>query len=99
MDHRLRIDLLDVPEVSCVVWTEESMRGTLAPAVETDFKRAHEVLPREHRVFLVPDNPLAEVQLVLLQERRIVPQVGVPAPDVETMARHQHSGDVAKPGV
>ena len=50
-------------------------------------------------MLLVPDDRLAEVQPVLLQERRIVAEVGVAAPDVEPAARHQHAGDVAEPGI
>ena len=50
-------------------------------------------------MLLVPDDALREVQAVLLQERRIVAEVGVAAPDVEPAPRLQHAGHVAEPGV
>jgi hypothetical protein len=50
-------------------------------------------------VQLVPNDSLAEVQLVLLQKRRVVPKVGVPAPDVEPATGLEHAGHVAEPGI
>ena len=59
----------------------------------------HTVFSREHRMLLVLDDRLGEIQPLLLQERWVVRTVRVPAPDVEPPARDQHAGDVAEPGV
>lgn len=53
----------------------------------------------EHGVLLVPHNSLREVQPMLLEERGIVAEIGVAAPDVERAARSQDAGDVPEPGV
>ncbi|GIX05003.1 MAG: hypothetical protein KatS3mg114_0872 [Planctomycetaceae bacterium] len=50
-------------------------------------------------MLLVPDDRLREVQPVLLEERRVVRTVRVPAPDVEPATGDQHAGDVAEPGI
>jgi len=59
--------------------------------------RAHEVLPRQDRVLLVPDDGLREVQPVPLEHGRVVAAVGVAAPDVEPAAGDQHPRDIAEP--
>ena len=75
------------------------MRRPFPPAVEADLERAHEVFAGENGMLLVPHDALAEVQLVLLQERRVIAEVGVPAPDVESATRIQHACHVPEPGV
>ena len=60
----LRVDLLDGPQVGGVVRAEELVGGALLPAVEAPFMVAHEVLARQHRMLLVPDDRLGEVQAV-----------------------------------
>ena len=50
-------------------------------------------------MLFIPNDALGEIQLVLFEERRVVAKVRIPTPDVETMARHQHAGNVAEPSV
>ena len=65
VDHALRADLLDGPQVGGVVGAEELVGGALAPAVEAPLVRPHVVLAGQHRVLLVPDDRLGEVQAAL----------------------------------
>jgi hypothetical protein len=53
---------------------------------------AHEVLAGQDGMVLVPDNGLAEVQVVSLEDRRILAAVGMAAPDVERPARLLDAG-------
>ena len=62
MDHLVRADLLDRPDVGHVRWAEEAVGGTLPPAIEGELVVGHEFLAREHRVLLDPDERLAEVE-------------------------------------
>ena len=50
-------------------------------------------------MLLVPHDPLAEVETMLLEEGRIVAEVGIAAPHVEPSPRQQHAGDVAEPRI
>ena len=91
------IVLLDVPEIERVVWAVVLVAGAFLPAVEADLERAHEVLPGQDRVLFVPDDALAEVEAAGLERAGVVPQVGVPAPDVERSAWLQDARGVAEP--
>jgi hypothetical protein len=61
--------------------------------------RAHEVFAGQHRMHLVPNDRLAEIQTMLLEERWVVAAVGVPTPDVETATWIEHPSDVSKPRI
>lgn len=50
-------------------------------------------------MLLIPHDALAEVHFVLLQERRIVAEVGVTALDAKAAIRIQHAGHVPEPGI
>ena len=77
------LTFLTRPEVGHVGRPEEAVGGALLPAVEAPLVVAHEVLAREDRVLLVPDDRLAEVEPGASQGGRVVGDVGVAAPDVE----------------
>src|SRR5215831_2890796 len=99
MHHTLRIDLADGPEVGGVGWSEELVGGAQLPAIETPLVGTHEILARQHRVLLVPDNGLAEIEVVGLEDRRIVATVGIPTPNVEASAWLQNPGQIAEPSL
>ena len=98
MRHLLRIDLLDVPKIRGVIGAKEAMGATDFPAIESEFKRTHEVLPREDRVHFVPDDALTEIQPAFLQSRWVIAEVGIAPENIEGPTRLQHTGDVAEPG-
>jgi hypothetical protein len=50
-------------------------------------------------MLFVPDDVLREVQAAGFEDRRIIAQVRVAAPDVGGVARRQHASDVPEPGV
>src|SRR5439155_4012069 len=79
--HALGVDLLDAPDVGGVVGAEELVGGPFAPAVEAPLVVAHEVLAGQHRVLLHPDHRLGVIQPQGLQDRRVVADVGVTAPE------------------
>lgn len=78
---------------------EELMGGVFFPAVEAPLVVTHEVLARQHRMLLHPDDGLGEVQARGLQHWGVVGAIGVAAPDVGSASREQHAGQIAKPGV
>src|SRR5207302_1766776 len=88
-----------MPQIGGVIRAEILMSRAQPPTVEADFKRAHEVFARQYRMLLIPNDALAEIQIVLLQEWRIVAEVGIPAPNVEPATDLQHAGHVSEPGV
>src|SRR5208282_1946424 len=99
MDHRLRIYLLDRPDISGVLRSQELVSSAFSPAVETPFVISHEILPRENGMLLDPDYGLREVQTRGLKHRRIVADVGIASPDIESASWFEHASQVAKPGV
>src|SRR5207249_1946974 len=99
MDHVLRVNLVDRPHVGDIVRAEELVGGSLAPAIEGEFKVAHEVLPSENRMAFGPNDRLRKVQAVGLQQGREVAEVAVTCPTVEGPTRQEHSSDVAEPGM
>ena len=98
VDHALGIHLLHRPDVDRVRRAEELVTGPFAPAVERPLVVTHEVLPREHRVFLHPDDGLAEVEAPRLERWRVVRAVRVAAPYIKGATRQQHAREVAEPG-
>ncbi len=98
MDHRLRVDLLDGPNVDGVIGAKELMRGSLPPAVETPLVIPHEILPGQHGMLLHPDDRLGEVEALGLQDGWVVPTVGIAAPDIKRASRQQYPGNVSEPG-
>ena len=60
---------------------------------------AHEVLSRQDRVLLDPDDGLGEIQSTGFEHRRVVSAVGVSSPNVEGPTREKHAGHVAEPGI
>jgi hypothetical protein len=97
MDHALRIDLFDRPDVGDLGGTEEMVGCAFPPTVKTPLVITHEVFPRQHRVLLHPNQRLREVQPAAFQDGRIIGHIGVAAPDVEGATRLQYAGQVAKP--
>src|SRR5262249_18700836 len=99
VDHALGIHLLDVPEIQCVVWTEELVSGAFTPTVVGDFIATHEVFAGEDGMFLVPDESLRKVQAACLKHRRVVAEVAVAAPNIERATGKEHASEVSKPGI
>src|SRR5438876_238310 len=98
MDHRLRVNLLDGPNVDGVIGSKELMRGSLPPSIKAPFMVPHEVLAGQDGMFLHPDDRLGEVEAHGLEDRWIVPAVGIAAPDIKSAPRQQYPGDVSEPG-
>ena len=82
-------DLLDIPQIGFVIRPVLLMACTFVPSVESPLMGSHEILASQNRMHFVPDDRLAEIQSVLLEERWIVTAVGVASPDVETTARNK----------
>src|SRR5712692_7473275 len=96
---RHRVDLLDRPDVRGVGRAKESMSGSLAPAVKAPLVIAHEILAGEDRMFLDPNDRLAEVKANGLEHRRVVAAIGVAAPEIKGSSGLEHPRDVAEPGM
>src|SRR5258708_269610 len=99
MHHGHRVDLLHMPEVGGVVGPEIAMSRAFSPAVETNLEGAHEVLASEYGMEFIPDDALREIEVMLLDKRRIIAEICVSGPYPETMAGQKHAGDVAEPGI
>src|SRR5262249_22775387 len=99
MHHVVLVDLLDVPEIQGVVRTEEMMTRAFLPPVEGELKTAHEVFSSENWVHFLPDDCLGEIQAAGLQHRRVVAEIGVPSPYVESPAGLEHTRHVSKPSM
>src|SRR5450631_4363054 len=97
MNHVLWSDLLDGPQISGIVGTEELMSGPEFPAVKAPFMGAHEVLTGQDRMLLVPDNRLAHIQVVSLQDGRVIGNIRVAAENIKPSARQQYPGHVPEP--
>ena len=63
------------------------MAGTLFPTLACQLVATHEVLVGQHRVFLVPNDGLAEVQSAILEDWWEHSKVDITAPDVEGPSR------------
>src|SRR5207245_2030575 len=77
----------------------ELVGRTELPAVEGEFKVAHEVFATEDGMFLHPDNALAEVQVMGLQHGRVTGAVAVAAPNIKSPTRQQDASQVTEPGM
>ena len=99
VDHALRVNLLDGPDVNRIVRPEELVAGAFFPAVKTPFVIAHEVLAGQDGVLLDPDDGLGEVQLAGLKHRRIIAAVRIASPQIEGFSWQQYPGQVPEPGV
>src|SRR5262245_55758404 len=99
MDHALRCNLFDGPDVGGVAGAKELVCSPLTPSIKTPFVVGHEILSRKQRVYIEPNDGLGEVEAGGLQDRRIVGAICVPTPNVKGASRFQDTGDVAEPGV
>src|SRR5215469_2465233 len=97
MDHVLWAYFFNVPQVQCVVRSEELVSGSFFPPIVSDFKATQEILARQDGMLLVPDDPLGKVQATGLQGGRIVSQIPVTAPNVERPPRIENASQVAEP--
>lgn len=86
IDHRRGVDLVHVPQVGGVVRAVVMLGSPLFPTVEAPLVRAYEVHTGENQVLFIPDDGLAEIKLVLLEERRGVAAVRKAAPNIERAA-------------
>src|SRR5438094_10409940 len=98
MDHRLRVDLLDGPNVDGVIGAKELMGRAFPPTIKTPLVIPHEILSGQYGMFLHPDDRLGKVEAHGLEDRWIVPAVGIAAPDIKSAPRQQYPGDVSEPG-
>src|SRR5262249_55282114 len=80
MNHILGIHFLDVPKIGGIAGSEVVMPGALSPAIECEFKGAHEVFSGQYGMLLVPDDCLAEVKPTVCECSRVVAEVCIPAP-------------------
>src|SRR5262249_43308387 len=95
--HALRVDFFHRPDIGNVGWTIKLMGGTFPPAKETPFVVAHEAFAGEHRMHLVPDDLLREIQPRRLKGAWIIANVGVPSPDEEQPTRKKDPRHVTEP--
>src|SRR5688500_9541351 len=95
----LRWDLLHVPNVIRMVGTVETMRCPFFPPVISDLEAPHEVLSGQHRMLLVPDDALREVESAVFQHRWVVSKISIPTPDVECSSWFQYACHVPEPRV
>src|ERR1700730_11039969 len=97
MNHRLRIDFLDLPDVGHVLGPEPLMGSSFPPSREAPFMIAHHALASENRMHFVPDDLLGEVQSGLLERAGIVLDIRISAPNEEESSGQKHAGDIPEP--
>src|SRR5260370_16836179 len=90
MGSVLRISLFELTQVQRIVRRVELMSGPVAPPIISELKAAKKIFSSEHRLELVPDNALGEIQSTRLEHRRIVPEVAVTSPHLKCPARNHH---------
>ena len=73
------------------------MRRAFAPDVEAPLVVAHEVLARQDRMLLDPDDRLREIEIELFQDGWENRTIRVATPNVKTAPRLQHAPDIAEP--
>src|SRR5262249_47344125 len=98
MQHTLRIDLLNRPNVGHIVRAEELVGGSLFPPKKTPFVASKEAFSRQHRMQFVPDDLLGEIKPRGLEGMWVVPDVRVPAPDKKETSGEKNPSQVSKPG-
>ena len=86
-----------MPQVRGIIRAVVFMPSAFLPPIEAYFECAHKILARQHRMLLVPDDPLAEVQPGSLQRRGVVAEVGIPAPDEKRPTGLEHTRGIGEP--
>src|SRR5262245_42475514 len=97
MNHVLRVDLLDRPDVARVVGPVELVACAFLPTVPSVLAVVHKVLATKHRMVFDPGDALGEVQAAFAQRLAVIRPIRKAAPDVEHAAWNKSTRHVAEP--